>query len=247
MSFKPNVVLAHKNVAGVAQDMLRGITLVLDVKLSVMDRLVRTLQRGVVTNIEGSIAQPELRMCDAFYIHNYSDGNRTTKTLILFCSFFAQGLRDSLNFSKDAQIVKKNITLCIKMYILALMRCRNAINTKRCDENCSRFFGKVNSGYNVSFDWLSSMVQTGGECFNEEFPQRNFANQILYARSTTAVAPMMKQIRSLVKEHCSSRILVSHSRPKIKQPRASTSSATETFLSLKHGIVFNSLTMPFIP
>uniref|UniRef100_A0A1A9W6H5 1-phosphatidylinositol-3-phosphate 5-kinase n=1 Tax=Glossina brevipalpis TaxID=37001 RepID=A0A1A9W6H5_9MUSC len=86
MSFKPNVVLVHKNVAGVAQDMLRshGITLVLDVKLSVMDRLARTLQCDVLTNIEGNIAQPKLGICDAFYIRNYNDGNGSTKTLMFF-------------------------------------------------------------------------------------------------------------------------------------------------------------------
>ncbi|XP_023294210.2 putative 1-phosphatidylinositol 3-phosphate 5-kinase isoform X2 [Lucilia cuprina] len=86
MSFKPNVVLVHKNVAGVAQDILRsnGITLVLDVKLSVMDRLARTLQCDVLTSIEGNISQPKLGKCDAFYIRNYNDGMGATKTLMFF-------------------------------------------------------------------------------------------------------------------------------------------------------------------
>lgn len=86
MSFKPNVVLVHKNVAGVAQDILRsnGITLVLDVKLSVMDRLARTLQCDVLTTIEGNIEQPKLGKCDAFYIRNYHDESGATKTLMFF-------------------------------------------------------------------------------------------------------------------------------------------------------------------
>ncbi|KAL9891944.1 1-phosphatidylinositol 3-phosphate 5-kinase fab1 [Glossina fuscipes fuscipes] len=86
MSFKPNVVLVHKNVAGVAQDMLRshGIILVLDVKLSVMDRLARTLQCDVLTNIEGNIAQPKLGICDKFCIRTYNDGNNGAKTLMFF-------------------------------------------------------------------------------------------------------------------------------------------------------------------
>uniref|UniRef100_A0A1I8PLT5 1-phosphatidylinositol-3-phosphate 5-kinase n=1 Tax=Stomoxys calcitrans TaxID=35570 RepID=A0A1I8PLT5_STOCA len=86
MSFKPNVVLVHKNVAGVAQDILRsnGITLVLDVKLSVMDRLARTLQCDLLTTIEGNLEQPKLGKCDAFYIRNYNDESGATKTLMFF-------------------------------------------------------------------------------------------------------------------------------------------------------------------
>ncbi|XP_049318083.1 putative 1-phosphatidylinositol 3-phosphate 5-kinase [Bactrocera dorsalis] len=86
MSFKPNVVLVHKNVAGIAQDMLRsqGITLVLDVKLSVMERISRTLQCDIVVSIESNIARPQLGMCDAFYIRNFSDGSGINKTLMFF-------------------------------------------------------------------------------------------------------------------------------------------------------------------
>ncbi|XP_067633023.1 putative 1-phosphatidylinositol 3-phosphate 5-kinase isoform X2 [Eurosta solidaginis] len=86
MNFKPNVVLVHKNVAGVAQDMLRsqGITLVLDVKLSVMERISRTLQCDIVTSIESNIACPLLGTCEAFYIRNFSDGNGGNKTLMFF-------------------------------------------------------------------------------------------------------------------------------------------------------------------
>ncbi|XP_037956790.1 putative 1-phosphatidylinositol 3-phosphate 5-kinase [Teleopsis dalmanni] len=86
MSFKPNVVLVHKNVAGIAQDILRSkdITLVLDVKLSVMERLARTLQCDIVPSIESNITKPKLGLCDAFYINSYSDGSGTSKTLMFF-------------------------------------------------------------------------------------------------------------------------------------------------------------------
>ncbi|XP_075148287.1 1-phosphatidylinositol 3-phosphate 5-kinase fab1 [Haematobia irritans] len=86
MSFKPNVVLVHKNVAGVAKDILRsnGITLVIDVKLSVMDRLARALQCDLLTTIEGNLEQPKLGKCDAFYIRNYHDESGATKTLMFF-------------------------------------------------------------------------------------------------------------------------------------------------------------------
>lgn len=82
MKFEPNVVLVHKNVAGIAQDFLRsyGVTLVLDVKLSVMERLARTLQCDIVSSIESNITMPKLGYCNGFYIRNYSGG----KTLMFF-------------------------------------------------------------------------------------------------------------------------------------------------------------------
>lgn len=89
MGFKPNVVLVHKNVAGIAQDILRShnITLVLDVKMSVLERLSRTLQCDIVTSIDSNIAKPKLGVCDAFYIRSYSDGNGANKTLMFFEKF----------------------------------------------------------------------------------------------------------------------------------------------------------------
>ncbi|KAH8415844.1 hypothetical protein KR222_002125, partial [Zaprionus bogoriensis] len=82
MNFEPNVVLVHKNVAGIAQDLLRsfGVTLVLDVKLSVMERLARTLQCDIVSSIESNITLPKLGYCNDFYIRNYPCG----KTLMFF-------------------------------------------------------------------------------------------------------------------------------------------------------------------
>ncbi|ALC42334.1 fab1, partial [Drosophila busckii] len=82
MKFEPNVVLVHKNVAGIAQDLLRsyGVTLVLDVKLSVMERLARSLQCDIVSSIESNITMPKLGLCNNFYIKNYACG----KTLMFF-------------------------------------------------------------------------------------------------------------------------------------------------------------------
>jgi 1-phosphatidylinositol-3-phosphate 5-kinase len=75
LSLKPNVVLVHKNVAGIAQDMLRdsGITLVLDVKLAVMERLARCMQCDILTSINSNIGRPKLGNCERFYIKNFDD------------------------------------------------------------------------------------------------------------------------------------------------------------------------------
>lgn len=84
---QPNVVLVHKNVARIAQDMLRkrGITLVLDMKLCVLERLARTLDCDIVTNIDSNIGRPRLGTCDAFRIRKFSDDTGAEpKTLMCF-------------------------------------------------------------------------------------------------------------------------------------------------------------------
>lgn len=85
---QPDVVLVHKNVARIAQDILRqrGITLVLDVKLSVLERLSRTLDCDIVTNIDSNIWRPRLGSCDAFRIMRFpgQSGETEAKTLMCF-------------------------------------------------------------------------------------------------------------------------------------------------------------------
>lgn len=86
LSLKPNVVLVHKNVSGIAQDMLRdhGITLVLDVKLSVLDRLARCLKCDIVTSIDSNIGRPKLGTCGRFNIQVFDDKCSSAKTLMFF-------------------------------------------------------------------------------------------------------------------------------------------------------------------
>lgn len=75
ISLGPNIVLVHKNVAGIAQDMLRnnGITLVLDVKLCVMDRIARCLDCDILTSVDSNVGQPKLGTCDTFHIQTFYD------------------------------------------------------------------------------------------------------------------------------------------------------------------------------
>lgn len=104
LSYAPDVVLVHKNVAGVAQDMLRdaGITLVLDVKLSVFERLSQCLKCDVVTSIDSNIGSPKLGTCKKFYTKSFVDESGFTKTLMVFdipysqrgCSLLLRGGND---------------------------------------------------------------------------------------------------------------------------------------------------------
>uniref|UniRef100_A0A182YC39 1-phosphatidylinositol-3-phosphate 5-kinase n=1 Tax=Anopheles stephensi TaxID=30069 RepID=A0A182YC39_ANOST len=75
ISLGPNIVLVHKNVAGIAQDMLRnnGITLVLDVKLCVLERIARFLDCDIISCIDSNVGQPKLGVCDRFRIQTFYD------------------------------------------------------------------------------------------------------------------------------------------------------------------------------
>uniref|UniRef100_A0AAG5DAA2 1-phosphatidylinositol-3-phosphate 5-kinase n=1 Tax=Anopheles atroparvus TaxID=41427 RepID=A0AAG5DAA2_ANOAO len=84
ISLGPNIVLVHKNVAGIAQDMLRnnGITLVLDVKLCVLERIARFLDCDIISCIDSNVGQPKLGVCDRFRIQTFYDNQGSSKTLM---------------------------------------------------------------------------------------------------------------------------------------------------------------------
>lgn len=61
-----------------------GITLVLDVKLSVFEKLSHCLECDIVTSIDSNIGKPKLGICKRFYTKNFLDANSCTKTLMIF-------------------------------------------------------------------------------------------------------------------------------------------------------------------
>lgn len=63
---------------------MHGITLVLDVKLSVLCRLSRCLKCDIVNSIDSNIGRPKLGTCDRFYIKTYDDQMGGSKTLMFF-------------------------------------------------------------------------------------------------------------------------------------------------------------------
>lgn len=109
LSLNPNVILVHKNVSGIAQDMLRshGITLVLDVKLSVLDRLSRCLKCDIVNSIESNVGVPKLGTCDRFYIKSFDDQHGVCKTLMFFkIQSISRGCCVLLRGGNNAELVK---------------------------------------------------------------------------------------------------------------------------------------------
>ncbi|XP_058461080.1 putative 1-phosphatidylinositol 3-phosphate 5-kinase isoform X2 [Malaya genurostris] len=107
LSFGPNILLVHRNVAGIAQDMLRnnGVTVVFDVKLCVMERIARSLECDIMTSIDSNVGPPKLGTCDSFYIRTFYDEQGFSKTLMYLekinnprgcCVLLRGGSRDEL-------------------------------------------------------------------------------------------------------------------------------------------------------
>ncbi|CAL7943576.1 unnamed protein product [Xylocopa violacea] len=83
----PDVVLVHRSVSRLAQDRLRecGVTLVLNVKLSVLERVARCTGANIVNTIDAHISSRYmLGTCKKFYLRNFSCEKNGIKTLMYF-------------------------------------------------------------------------------------------------------------------------------------------------------------------
>lgn len=70
----PDIVLVHKSVSRLAQDRLRecNVTLVLNVKLSILERLARCTGANIVDTIDAHMsARYKLGICKKFYLRNF--------------------------------------------------------------------------------------------------------------------------------------------------------------------------------
>lgn len=87
-AFKPEVLLVEKVVSGVAQEFLSnlGVTLVLNVKPAVMDRVSRSCQADIVPSIDAhQLSRPKLGSCRLFHVETVVlDRAGASKTLMFF-------------------------------------------------------------------------------------------------------------------------------------------------------------------
>ncbi|XP_064017695.1 1-phosphatidylinositol 3-phosphate 5-kinase isoform X2 [Pogoniulus pusillus] len=83
---RPNLVLVEKTVSRIAQDMLleHGITLVINVKPQVLDRVSRMTQGDLVMSMDQLLTKPRLGTCHKFYMQAFQLPNDQTKTLMFF-------------------------------------------------------------------------------------------------------------------------------------------------------------------
>uniref|UniRef100_A0A8C5F549 1-phosphatidylinositol-3-phosphate 5-kinase n=1 Tax=Gadus morhua TaxID=8049 RepID=A0A8C5F549_GADMO len=83
---RPNLVLVEKTVSRIAQDMLleHGITLVINVKPQVLDRVSRMTQGDLVMSMDQLLTKPRLGTCHKFYMQPFTLSNNESKTLMFF-------------------------------------------------------------------------------------------------------------------------------------------------------------------
>ncbi|KAK4877008.1 hypothetical protein RN001_009514 [Aquatica leii] len=86
IALQPDVILVQRNVSRLAQDLLRdqGMTLVLNVKQNVLERLARCTQADLVTSMDAHIGRPRLGICKSFYLKTFDIERGGCKTLMFF-------------------------------------------------------------------------------------------------------------------------------------------------------------------
>ncbi|KAJ8957069.1 hypothetical protein NQ318_007282 [Aromia moschata] len=86
VALQPNVVLVQRNVSRLAQDMLRQykITLVYNVKQTVLERISRCTQADLVSAVDTHIGRPKLGTCKRFYLKTFDIEKGGMKTLMFF-------------------------------------------------------------------------------------------------------------------------------------------------------------------
>lgn len=83
----PDVVLVHRSVSRLAQDKLRecNVTLVLNVKLSILERVARCTGANIVNSVDAHITgRYRLGTCKKFYLRNFPNEKSGVKTLMYF-------------------------------------------------------------------------------------------------------------------------------------------------------------------
>ncbi|KAM6955949.1 1-phosphatidylinositol 3-phosphate 5-kinase isoform 1-T1 [Lycodopsis pacificus] len=83
---RPTLVLVERTVSRIAQDMLleHGITLVINVKPQVLDRVSRMTQGDLVMSMDQLLTKPRLGTCLKFYMQPFTLANDEVKTLMFF-------------------------------------------------------------------------------------------------------------------------------------------------------------------
>jgi len=85
-ALQPDILLVEKTVSRLAQGFLldANITLVLNVKPGVMERIARFTQATIVSSIDGLVKQTTMGACQHFYMRTHQLPDGTTKSLMYF-------------------------------------------------------------------------------------------------------------------------------------------------------------------
>ncbi|XP_063222322.1 1-phosphatidylinositol 3-phosphate 5-kinase isoform X2 [Bacillus rossius redtenbacheri] len=85
-NLRPDLVLVQRNVSRLAQEFLMdlNITLVLNVKASVLERVARCTQADIVGSVDAHIGRPQLGTCQLFHLETFTTDKGMRKTLLFF-------------------------------------------------------------------------------------------------------------------------------------------------------------------
>jgi len=141
---KPDIVLVQKSVSRIAQELfnIMGITLVLNVKASVLERIARCTGAEILTSVDAHMGKPVLGTCQQFYVEKF--GN---KALMFFegcpvpergCSVLLRG--STIKQLKILKIILRQLVLMIynwkleKSYIMDQFA-SPSLKTKRLNDS----------------------------------------------------------------------------------------------------------------
>lgn len=114
---KPDLVLVQKSVSRIAQELfnLMGVTLVLNVKASVLERIARCTGAEILTSVDAHMGKPVLGTCQQFYVENF--GN---KALMFFegCPVPERGCSVLLRGSSKSQL--KILKVILRQLVLMI-------------------------------------------------------------------------------------------------------------------------------
>ncbi|XP_077435508.1 1-phosphatidylinositol 3-phosphate 5-kinase isoform X3 [Vanacampus margaritifer] len=115
---RPNLVLVEKTVSRIAQDMLleHGITLVINVKPQVLDRVSRMTQGDLVMSMDQLLTKPRLGTCHKFFMQPFTLANDDVKTLMFF-----EGCAIHLGCSIKLRGASEYELACVKEIIMMMV------------------------------------------------------------------------------------------------------------------------------
>ncbi|XP_047111766.1 1-phosphatidylinositol 3-phosphate 5-kinase [Schistocerca piceifrons] len=86
VALQPDILLVGRGVSRLAQDLLlaQGITLALNVRSSVLNRVARCTKADIVSSVDAHIGRPQLGTCHSFYLRTFHMESGAIKTLMVF-------------------------------------------------------------------------------------------------------------------------------------------------------------------
>ncbi|ODM96587.1 1-phosphatidylinositol 3-phosphate 5-kinase [Orchesella cincta] len=120
-ALNPDLVIVEKTVARLAQEFLldHGITLVINVKPSVMERIARCTQGVVCDSVDTHIGgRPQLGLCHNFYLETFKISEGMQKTLMFFdgCAMHL-GCTVLLRGGTTAELMKVKKIISLMMFV----------------------------------------------------------------------------------------------------------------------------------